>query len=197
VELLDAWQAGDAEAGNELVQRHFRSLHRFFRGRVDDVEDMLQRTFLGAIAARGRIRPDVGFRAFLFGVARRQLLLSHRERKKAERGFSFERDSASATGLIALKQEQRLLVRALRRLPLDAQLVVELHYWEELSIAEIAAVLEVAEGTVKSRLSRARESVRKLVVEIEASEDLATRTLDDFDRWARSLRNALDEDPSS
>ena len=48
---------------------------------------------------------------------------------------------------------------ALRRLPVDLQLVVELHYWEDHSTAEIAALLELAQGTVKSRLRRAREAL--------------------------------------
>jgi RNA polymerase sigma-70 factor (ECF subfamily) len=48
---------------------------------------------------------------------------------------------------------------ALRRLPVELQVVVELHYWEEQSTAEMAEVLEVPQGTVKSRLRRAREQL--------------------------------------
>ena len=52
---------------------------------------------------------------------------------------------------------------ALRHLPLDLQVVVELHYWEEHSTAQIATVLEVPQGTVKSRLRRARALLENLL----------------------------------
>ncbi|MEZ4372915.1 MAG: sigma-70 family RNA polymerase sigma factor [Polyangiaceae bacterium] len=47
------------------------------------------------------------------------------------------------------------LVEALQRLPLDLQMAIELYYWEELSVAELAEALEIPAGTVKSRLHRA------------------------------------------
>ena len=50
-------------------------------------------------------------------------------------------------------------MRALRRLPLDLQITIELFYWQELPIADIAAVLEIPVGTVKSRVSRARHAL--------------------------------------
>jgi RNA polymerase sigma-70 factor (ECF subfamily) len=48
-------------------------------------------------------------------------------------------------------------------LPLDLQTALELHYWEELSTAELAEVLAIPQGTVKTRLFRAREQLRVLL----------------------------------
>lgn len=203
LELLSAWRDGDEAAGNELVRRHFKALHRFFRGKIDEgVDDLLQRTFLAAVEKREKIRDESGFRAYLFGVARRQLLLFYREQKRARRSSPLESGVAAHSGgspskLVRLKQEQTLLLRALRQLPVDFQIAMELYYWENMSTAEIAEVLEVAPGTVKSRLARGRDMVRKHIAEMEVSDELRTSTIGNLERWARSLRNSLDEDSAA
>jgi RNA polymerase sigma-70 factor (ECF subfamily) len=85
-----------------------------------------------------------------------------------------------------MREEQRLLLRAMVALNTDLQIAMQLHYWEGLSSAEIAAVLEIPESTVTTRLSRARDRIRELVRHMpkpHVSESL-TR---DIDGWARSL----------
>ena len=98
---------------------------------------------------------------------------------------------------VALREEQRLLLAALRRLPLDLQITLELYYWEHLPVADIAAVLGVPDGTVKSRLARARDGLRRRIAELAASDHVRTGTLKDLDGWARSLRDVLDPDAST
>lgn len=81
-ELLLSWQAGDEDAGMILYDRHFASVARFFRSRVGDgLEDLLQSTFLACAERRTGERVQ-SFRAFLFGIARRQLFMYLRQRKK-------------------------------------------------------------------------------------------------------------------
>jgi RNA polymerase sigma factor (sigma-70 family) len=191
-ELLQGWREGDGAAGSELVERHFRGLYRFFHGKVDDADELLQRTFLAAVEARDRIADGHGFRAFLFGVARRQLLLYYREQHRAGRRVDpMGNSTRSPSALLGQREELRTLLTALRKLPIDAQILVELRYWEDLSVPEIAAVLEVPEGTVKSRLSRIRSQVERLMSETDASEALVTNTIRNFERWARSLRDIV------
>lgn len=163
-DLLSAWDRGDQEAGNELLVRHFTRVSRFFRDKVPDaaLEDMVQRTFLGCLEARTRFRAEGSFRAFLLGIARRQLLLFIRERHKHgdPRDTSLRDLGPSPSSVFGRQeQEQRLLV-ALRSLPVDLQLALELSYWEGLSIAELAEALDVPPGTAKSRLFRARRLLR-------------------------------------
>ena len=64
---------------------------------------------------------------------------------------------STASAEAAQHEEQRLLLEALRRIPLDLQIAIELHYWEGMSGPDLAQVLDIPEGTVRSRLRRARE----------------------------------------
>lgn len=203
-ELLLAWRDGDEDAGNALVRRHFPVIFRFFRSKITEgVEDLAQRTFLGCVESADAYRGDASFRAFVLGIARKQLLLHFRTRYRREAVFdpatlSLQEvappSGGSPSALIAARDEERLLVAALRRLPVDFQIAVELFYWEELPIAEIADVLEVATGTVKSRLGRARDMLRRHVADLASSDALAVATTDDLDRWARSLRRRFERE---
>jgi RNA polymerase sigma-70 factor (ECF subfamily) len=193
--LLRGWRAGDRNAGDALVRRHFASVYRFFRTKLDEgAEDLVQRTFLGAAAALERVDEARSFRAYLFGIARNQLLLHLRERASRRdlpppHTLSMaDLEAPSPSGVAARREEQRVLVRALRRIPIDFQIAVELHYWEDLGIGEIAAVLGIPEGTVKSRLSRARE---QLAARLE--DEAVGATSDDLEAWVRRLRDAVAE----
>src|SRR5262249_11744072 len=82
---------------------------------------------------------------------------------------------------VARNEEEQLLVAALRRIPLEYQIALELAYWESLSGPEIAAVLEIPENTVRSRLSRARQALREqieLLASSPAVRDQTLRTID-------------------
>jgi RNA polymerase sigma-70 factor (ECF subfamily) len=61
----------------------------------------------------------------------------------------------------------------LARIPLDDQIALELAYFEGLSTKDIAAVLEIGENTVRSRLSRAREKLREVLATLATAEDAA------------------------
>ena len=69
------------------------------------------------------------------------------------------------------------------------QVALELFYWEELSVTEIADVLETPVGTVKSRLQRARVRLDEILVELSSSdESLLKSTMDNFEMWAKDLQ---------
>ena len=200
-ELLAGWRAGDAAAGRELFGRHFPAVFRFFRNKVDDAaEDLTQQTFLTCLRGQEAFRGDASFRTFLFVIARRRLYDHLRERQRRGGGdAALEPGAASIADLhgvsptraLALREEQELLLRALRRLPVDMQVAVELFYWEELPIPEIAAVLEAPTGTIKRRLQRARQELDAIMAELAGSEALLRSAVGDFDGWARGLRERL------
>lgn len=201
-ELLAEWQRGDERAGSELVRRYFARIFSFFDGKVTSaVDDLVQRTFLACTAARERIDLDRSFRTYLFGIARKQLL-QHYARLHRDEGIdslgerSIDALERSPSQLVAHHRNQKLLVRALRSVPLDLQIVIELFYWEEMPLGDIAKVVEIPEGTVKSRLHRAKELLRERIEALASSPELARTTMDDLERWSRSLRPQGDE-PSS
>ena len=194
-DLLDAWRAGDEKAGRDLFERHFDSIFRFFRNKVDDAaDDLTQQTFLGAVRGRERYRGDASFRTYLFTIARNRLYTYFRDRgRKPEHDDIGQRSLAdlgcpSPTAALAERAEHRLLLKALRRLPLDLQISVELHYWEELTVREIAIITDTPEGTIKRRLQRARAKLDQLIAEISTDEALCRSTIDGFGQWANELR---------
>lgn len=194
-ELLEAWRGGDEGAGRDLFGRYFDAVFRFFRNKVDDAaEDLTQQTFMGLVAGRDRFRGDASFRTYLFMIARKRLYSHLRTRDRRKETVPFDQASIADLGLaspsraVAVRQEQQLLLQALRRLPVDMQVALELFYWEELTVIEIAAVLETPVGTVKSRLQRARTRLDAVIAELSDSDDLLRSTMDNFEQWARGLQ---------
>ncbi|MCH9682120.1 MAG: sigma-70 family RNA polymerase sigma factor [Deltaproteobacteria bacterium] len=177
-ELLAQWRDGDKAAGNALFQRHFKAMRRFFRNKVgpEEVEDLIQRTFLACVESRDRFRGDSTFRTYLYVVARNELFRHIRKRARDEvrAGLDFTVSSLFDLGLspskvVAKQQEEELVLEALRRIPVDQQILLELYYWEQVPGPELARVLEVAPATVRTRLFRARDALRKQMEKMAAS----------------------------
>ena len=191
LELLDAWCDGDDTAARTLVDRHFEGLCRFFRNKTDDnVDELIQQTFLALTRSRRRLPEGSSFRAYLFTIARHELYARYRQRSK--QAFDPHKSSLhdlgpSPSSFAGRREEQRLLLEALRRIPLALQITLELHYWEGLSGSELATALEIPEGTVRSRLRRARELLRAELEQLATSRELLDETLTNLDDWARTL----------
>ncbi len=201
VELLNRWRDGDLGAGDELFNRHFTSVHRFFRNKVQEeaLEDLVQQTFMASVEGRERFRSDSTFRTYLFGVAHNLLRDHYRRQRKVEvldfGETSVEDVRVGPNTLIGRRQEQRLLLEALRRIPIDSQIVLELYYWEELSASQTAAVLGIPEGTVRGRVRKAKALLKKkLTVLARSAADLES-TVQDLEGWAASLRELLADSP--
>jgi RNA polymerase sigma factor (sigma-70 family) len=172
VELLDGWRAGDSAAGEELVNRHWTSVSRFFRSKIgDDGADLISQTFLACVEAKDRVE---NVKAFLFGVARRRLAEHFRRVRPVDLSLSSVVDLATGP-VTQLDRQQRadLLHQALARIPLDDQIALELAYFEALPMADIARVLEINENTVRSRLSRARQKLRDVLATLASPEEAA------------------------
>lgn len=187
-ELLAAWRGGDRSAGNQLVARHFSAVYRFIRRRVSDTtvaRDLAQRTFVVVLETRDRLDVEVRLRAYAIGVARNVLLRHFRDDRRAPATPASDESIVSPSRVVAAREEQSLLRAALQTLPEDLRATLELHYWDELSTAEIGAVLGIAAGTVKWRLSRGRAVLRERIAELAPTAAMRTSTLDRLEHWAR------------
>ncbi|MCA9708278.1 MAG: sigma-70 family RNA polymerase sigma factor [Myxococcales bacterium] len=186
--LLRAWREGDRAAGEELFERHYATVERFFRNKVAEPEELIQQTFIACVEAKTRFRGDSKFRTFLLGIAI-NVLRAHYRRVKRQRGFSELHDGSmedlgqTPSRLLHARDEERLLLEALRRLPLELQLLLELRYWDELKHEELAELLGLPRSTINTRLRRSRELLEQYLHELVASPKLLHSTLTDLDDW--------------
>jgi RNA polymerase sigma factor (sigma-70 family) len=193
VELLQAWRAGAERAGALLYHRHASAVERFFRNKVNerDLADLLQETFLACFKHGERFRADASFRAFVLGFARNSLLHHYRTHYRKQGNIDFGVSSVldlgvTPLGLVVEREQSKQLLAALRSLTVEQQILLELHYWEGMTGPELAAFYSVAEGTIRTRLRRARQL---LVERLESSVDLPTgTTLTTIETWAREIR---------
>ena len=160
-------QAGDRRAFSRLVRRYQDRVYRFVLRMVnshDEALELTQDTFINAWQALPDWRPDAEFRTWLFRIASNAAMDCLRRRKVVEFVALEEEYDAPAEGPgpeAQLQTKQRLvaLESALARLPPDQREILLLREVEDMSYAEIGATLGINEGTVKSRLARAREAL--------------------------------------
>lgn len=192
--LFCGWRDGDRAAGELLFARHFNAIYAFFDHKaVGDVGDLVQRTFVGCIEARERFRGASSFRTFLFAIARHELYAYYRA-QKAGAQLDFDRSSLmdlspGITSVVRKATDKSLLLDGLRTMPLEMQVALELHFWQGLSGPEMAEILEIPEGTVRSRIRRALERLRE-TMNRPPYVGLVPRPVDDFDAWAATLQSA-------
>jgi RNA polymerase sigma-70 factor (ECF subfamily) len=192
-ELLAAWRGGDRTAGDELIRRHFDPICRFFRAKLgDDVEDLIQKTFLDCVSSKERVADD-GFRAYLFAVAKNRLYDHLRARYRAPEAVDVSEQSLADLGTtpsqaLARDREEQLLLAAMRRIPLEYQIALELAYWEGLSGPEIATVLSIPANTVRSRLARARAAIKDQLERLADAPETTNSTLARLDTAIAALR---------
>lgn len=195
--LLSAWLGGDRRAGHLLFERYYDAVAQFFYSKVGNhAGDLIQRTFLGCVEALPRFRGHTSFRSYLFSIAFRQLCRYFRDRSRERGQIDFttesltdlEASTPSAPTVLDHREEIRLLLASLRKLPLEAQILIELYYWENLTTGEIAEVLNAPAGTIRTRLMRARQQLDENMREIATSPSLVDSTQEVFARWVAELR---------
>jgi RNA polymerase sigma factor (sigma-70 family) len=202
-DLLADWAAGSPAAGHELFERHFALVHRFFRNKVGaEIEDLVQQTFLACVEAGTRYAGQASVKTFLLAIARKQLFKHYARQHRRALDFdvtSVQDLRTSPSGLVARREDERLLAEALRKLPLEAQIVLELAFWEGCDGNEIAHVLEVPLNTAYSRLRRAKINLRQRLEEL--APDRMAQVLGDLghsapkDPAASAVSDSDDEPP--
>ena len=199
-ELAQALTAGDERAGYELYMRHADAVIRFFRNKVpaSDLDDLLQSTFMQCFENGERYAADASFRAFVLGFARNVLLHHYRsfERKQGKIDFgvtSIRALGLSPSGVVARGQQEQHLILALRSLPIEHQILLELFYWENMGGRELGEVLGVPEGTIRTRLRRARGLLVDEMRRLESAQGrVETGAQMGIDTWAQAVRRQFD-----
>lgn len=141
-------------------------LLRFFRSKVPypDCHDLAQQVFV-AFLRKMQEKPIDDPRAYLWGIARLQLLKFITRRRPVGTQFDSTRLSMAAVGTsLSMHFDRRnRLTTALRELPLEHQLAFELRHGEELQLEELAAAMGVSLATVKRYIKSALERLRELL----------------------------------
>lgn len=175
-ELIESLQRGDLDALGALYDRHHKRVFRTALGITNDWEaasDLLQDVFLRVYRFAGHIDPDRPLEPWLYRVTAN---LSYTWLKKEKRWYRyllefgewFHRDGRPGPQRQVELDEQAARVReAVSSLPFSQRVVVVLFYLNDLSVEQIAEILEIPEGTVKSRLHYARNTLRKRLILLE------------------------------
>jgi RNA polymerase sigma-70 factor (ECF subfamily) len=189
--LLEQWRGGDGEAGQALFGRHFDSIYGFFETKCPtEADELVQATFLAVLRAKTQFRGDSSFRTYLFTIARNELYRVLRTRQRQGTPVDLEQTSiaelVSTPGTkMARNQEHQRLLETLRALPVEQQTLLELHYWEEMDIADLAQVFDVPAATIRTRLHRARKALRERIEHAAPREVL--ESLETMDAWAKGV----------
>lgn len=184
-ELIDGSVRGDQSAFAELVRRYQRRVAVTIRGVIGDAttqetEDLAQDIFLLVYRSLPSFRGESGFGTYLTRIALRHCWRAARKRSRKsaiERPLGIDESTDAeaflhVTGAAAddllLREESRLQVRhALARLPDEFRLVLLMRIVEEMPVEQVAEILGISVGTVKSRLHRAREKMRDLLTGLD------------------------------
>ena len=173
--LIDRFKRGEQAAFEELLLRHqdrIYNLCRHILGNTSDAEDAAQDTFIKAYQKLKGFKPEAALYTWLYRIAV-NTCLDYKKRPffeslfmKADKDEEYIPEAVSEDPSPEKLYESKQLGLALRKnlgkLTLKLRTVIILKEIEDLSYEEIADILEVSTGTVKSRISRAREELKKI-----------------------------------
>lgn len=178
--LLEATKAGDEVAFAEIVRRYRNQITNYVYRMTNDYDlavDLAQETFMRVYAAAERYQTSYAFSTYIYRIAT-NLAISELRRRKRRRlvslsSFFRERESPTDTceldmpdaaplqDVTYVEDERRAAIaRAIATLPEKYRAPLVLRDVEERSYEEIACILQMNEGTVKSRINRARTFLR-------------------------------------
>lgn len=165
-EIVGAVLAGRTELFAELVDRHAAAVFRLVRAAVRqeaDAEDLAQEVFLASYRALPRLREPARFRAHLLAIATRKVADYVRRRGRRAQPRPLLEEPAAPESPPRTGDKLAAVEAVVDRLDARARLIFALRHHEGLPCRQIARLLEVAEGTIYSRLSRIHAAIRKAV----------------------------------
>jgi RNA polymerase sigma-70 factor, ECF subfamily len=181
--LISRAREGDQEAFRQLVERYQGAVHNLayrMLGDPQDAEDAAQEIFVRIYRQLGRYDPGRKFSTWVLAIATNYCIDQLRRRRMQlvplENIIPWARAREAGPEGEAITQEARDEVqRVIGQLPEKYRAPLVLRYFEELSCAEIAEVLGMPEGTVKTQIHRARKALGKLLAEGEEPQNALSR----------------------
>jgi len=158
-ELMQAFKRGESPAFRELFDRYKNPIYAFVRRRVDNpgrAEEITQDIFMALVQRRNGYEVRARFRTYLYRIALNRIASEHRKKDEAVN----EAAAPTSSGDPSIVQQVR---DALERLEPEQKQVVMLREYEGLSYQEIADLLSVPVGTVRSRLFRAKLALKEML----------------------------------
>jgi len=173
-QLIERAQRGDRGALSELYRRHADAVYRYVHLRVGDAivaEDLTAEVFLRALEGLEEYRyTGVPFIVWLYRIAHARTVDHWRQtgrRQETELSDRMAATGANPEVIVGTRIERADLAAALRRLTNDQQQVIILRFVEEMSLAQVAAVMNKTVGAVKALQHRALVSLSRLMSEQE------------------------------
>lgn len=161
---VEALRRGDPEILEDLLERHGREIqgvaYLILRDRAE-AEDVLMDTLVSALERGASLREPSALRAWLLRVATNHALGRRRRAARVLRLASLP----DAPGPVSDGHDRLVILAALDGLPARTRAAVVLHYYADLSVAEVAATMGTSQNTVKTQLRRALETMRGRLVE--------------------------------
>jgi len=198
LQLLTAWQGGDKRAADSILVKYYSLVRRTVLTKVPEaaVDDVVQDVFEALVARRDSFRADAKLKTFVLTIARNKIADYFRKRKTSDADevlATSVRDLGAGPSSLLLKHENdRLLLEALRSIHLDDQLILELHYWDDMSGPELCQVFECTEPAIRSRIRRAKERLTSELQSLSRDPRELADTVTDLHSWARKLRDSLE-----
>ena len=159
--MVSQAKKGDKDAFLSLIDENRLSIYRVARGILnnkEDIEDALQNTIIKSYEKIGTLKKDEFFKTWIIRILINEYNLILRRNKKTifldklenEESYSDDYGNIELTSVVNSLSE-------------DLRITTVLYYFEDMSTKEISEMLNIAEGTVRSRLARAREKLRDFI----------------------------------
>lgn len=158
---------GDKKAFLGLIDENRLNLYRVARGILkdkEDIEDALQNTIIKSFQKINSLEKNEYFRTWIIRILINECNGILRKNKRVAH---LDNNSDTDTEIYSDSYENMDLTRAINSLSEELRITTVLFYFEDMSLKDIASVLKIPEGTVRSRLTRARVKLREVMSEVE------------------------------
>jgi RNA polymerase sigma-70 factor (ECF subfamily) len=167
--LLAKAKAGEQAAFGEIYNLYFKKIYQFIYYRVghkEIAEDLAEDVFLKAFTKISSVSENAAFLGWLYQIARNQVIDYYREKKQlvgldeVENTLEYE---TNVIDIVNLEQQQKVLLKFIKDLAPEQQIVLKLKFFEDLENAEIAEMLHKNEGAIRVIQHRAITKLQELI----------------------------------